>query len=483
MKPLPTLGSSAPDGSLVFVRPRLARYASSTLLFVASLPGFGALFLRVYENTLVRQTEAERVAQGAALTAAAAAAVRPGAKPAALAAGYAPEATAIDLGETPVLPERPAALAAPDLADPAARTAAERLAPIAAQTARTTLASIILVDRSGVIVLGAGTGRRLANVAELDRALGGVPATALRRNDAYHPRYPLERLSRASALRTHHARPVIVDGRIAGALLLSRSPRVLFRGLYEDRGKIALGIGLIFAMLLVLTGLLSRGIARPIEAFGRATRDVAGGRGLVPEAPVTAAIEIRALYADFALMAAAIERRSRYLRDFATAVSHEFKTPLAAIRGAIELIDDHDATMTVAERRRSLANMAADAHRLGNLVSRLPDLARADMTQPATDAVVDLGSAVARVADHTAEASEAGISAEWLHGKETTGYPRSSHSRTHCRVAHFGRKPTGGLRPDPILDTQLGLNTPQFRPFVQLMRGQLNMQGVKAARG
>jgi hypothetical protein len=57
-----------------------------------------------------------------------------------------------------------------------------------------------------------------------------------------------------------------------GALLLSRSPRALFRGLYEDRGKILLGIGLIFVVLLVLTGLLSRGIARPIEALGEATR-------------------------------------------------------------------------------------------------------------------------------------------------------------------------------------------------------------------
>ncbi|WP_298687601.1 hypothetical protein [uncultured Sphingomonas sp.] len=43
-----------------------------TFLAVAALPGFGALFLRVYENTLVRQTEAELVAQGAAMAAVAA---------------------------------------------------------------------------------------------------------------------------------------------------------------------------------------------------------------------------------------------------------------------------------------------------------------------------------------------------------------------------------------------------------------------------
>ena len=72
-------------------------------------------------------------------------------------------------------------------------------------------------------------------------------------------------------------------------------------------------------------------MTRPIEQLGVATRGVASGRGQIPDLPATAAIEIRGLYADFAAMAAAIERLSRYLRDFAHAVSHEFKTPLAGV--------------------------------------------------------------------------------------------------------------------------------------------------------
>ena len=41
-----------------------------TLLFVAMLPGVAALSLRVYENTIVQQTEAELIAQSAVLAAA-----------------------------------------------------------------------------------------------------------------------------------------------------------------------------------------------------------------------------------------------------------------------------------------------------------------------------------------------------------------------------------------------------------------------------
>jgi hypothetical protein len=52
---------------------------------------------------------------------------------------------------------------------------------------------------------------------------------------------------------------VRVDGQVVGALLLSRSPRALFRGIYEDKGKIMIGIGLIFATLVLLSGLLSAG--------------------------------------------------------------------------------------------------------------------------------------------------------------------------------------------------------------------------------
>jgi len=151
--------------------------------------------------------------------------------------------------------------------------------------------------------------------------------------------------------------------------------------------------------VVVLSGVLSRGIVRPIERLGAATRDLArGAHADVPPMPEMAAVEIQALYADFAAMASAIERRSRYLRDFAHAVSHEFKTPLAGIRGAVELLQDHHATMSDAERHRFLGNAAVDAERLALLVTRLLELARADMT-PAGMERVALGPVLRRLAD------------------------------------------------------------------------------------
>ncbi len=98
-------------------------------------------------------------------------------------------------------------------------------------------------------------------------------------------------------------------------------------------------------------------------------------------------------------MADAIARRSRYLRDFAAAVSHEFKTPLAGIRGATELLQDHQAEMSESERQRFLSNIAADTARLSQLVTRLLDLARADMTRQESGAAFDISAPITRVAD------------------------------------------------------------------------------------
>ena len=376
---------------------RLRTILLLTFLFVAALPGVGALFLRVYENTLVRQTEAELIAQGAAL-AATAARDWPSGKHGPVQTDYQPEPPAIDLRLARILPERPAPRSPAIALDPAARSWAAGLAPVMQQTARTTLASIVLLDGSGRIASGPQAGLSLATVDEVAVALRGKPATVLRHNARYQARYAFEWLSRASDLRIHHARPVIVDGQVVGVLLIARSPRALFVGIYADRGKIALGVFLIFVALIFLSGLLSRGIVRPIEQLGEATRAVASGGRTIPAPPNTAAIEIQSLYRDFAAMAEAIDLRSRYLRDFAHAMSHEFKTPLAGITGAVELLQDHPE-MTAEDRTRFLGNVAGDAERLNRLVSRLLDLARADMAEADVVAAADLASVLRRVAD------------------------------------------------------------------------------------
>lgn len=408
---------------------RLRSILLAVLLFAAAMPAIGAVGLRVYENTLVRQTEAELTVQGAAL-AATASVLWPGATPPTAAppsqeTDYQPYRSTIDLSATPVLPERPRPRPTGRAPSPDATEAAARLDPILSQTSHGTLAAFTLLDRHGQVVRGLGLGGDLSALPEVRSALHGQARTVLRRNGDYHPRYSMEWLSRASNVRVHYARPVFANGQVVGVLLVSRSPRALFRDVYDDRGKLALAAAVIVIMLIGLSGLVSRGVTRPIEALSRATHAVASGRGEAPAPPPTAAIEIRALYVDFRTMAQAMARRSRYLRDFAAAVSHEFKTPLAGITGAVELLQDHGETMRPAERERFLGNIAKDSSRLSQLTGRLLDLARADMARPDSDAATELEPCVRHAADALADCDLA-IEITFVPDLPAVGLPPSS---------------------------------------------------------
>lgn len=384
---------------------RLRTIMFALLLLVAALPGFAAILLRVYENALVRRTEAELIAQGSALSASATM-IWPGVAPVSTPMppdprddDYQDMSTSIDLRSSPVLAERPGATPVAMAPDGDAVTVARRMGPVLATTKRATLAAILLLDRHGIILGGRDAGRSLASLPEVRQALSGTPDTVLRHNGAYTHPWPLEWVSRGTDLRMHHARPIVAGGRIVGVVLVSRSPRALFRGMWEDRGKIALGTGVIFLFLVAMTAVLGRTIVRPIEALSRATRLLAEGRRAAPPQPTLRVREIDGLIRDFATMAAAIEHRSHYLRDFAAALAHEFKTPLTGLRGGIELLQDHGASMAEAERMLFLANMAGDTERLSRLISRLMELAKAEMRPEMIGAACDVAEVLARLGD------------------------------------------------------------------------------------
>ncbi|MFN3516552.1 MAG: ATP-binding protein [Novosphingobium sp.] len=391
---------------------RLRWLLLAVLLFAAALPGVAALSLRVYENALVRRTEAEVSAQAAAI-AATAALLWPGAPPVAASPGGAgpPDrissvdpyeaalTTGIDLRSSEILPERPEPVAATAPPDPAALEAARRIAPAVAETKAATLASILLLDADGTIVSGPQTGRSLGGLIEVRAALAGGSQTVMRANSSYRHSYLVSWLSRATDLRLHHARAITVGGKVVGVVLVSRSPSALFRGMWEDWSKIVFGVAAIFVLLVLVAAILARTIVAPLERLSAATRALAQGHSTSLRRPTLEVREVQGLYSDFAAMTEAIERRGRYLRDFAASLSHEFKTPLAGIRGGIELLQDHGAEMSETERARFLSNMAGDAERLSRLVSRLMELAKADMGKQGGDARSDLEAVLARLAD------------------------------------------------------------------------------------
>jgi signal transduction histidine kinase len=153
---------------------------------------------------------------------------------------------------------------------------------------------------------------------------------------------------------------------------------VLFRS-YENRARLALA-GASVALVAAVIGLVFyRAIAKPIRMLVARADAIARGEDTADGAiPLHGTAELAHLSDRMLAMARELRRRADYMATFAAHVSHELKSPLTAIQGAAELMRDND--MTEAERARFLDNIVADATRLGRLLQRLRELARAEQT-------------------------------------------------------------------------------------------------------
>jgi signal transduction histidine kinase len=98
-----------------------------------------------------------------------------------------------------------------------------------------------------------------------------------------------------------------------------------------------------------------------------------------------------------------LEARLHYITEFASAVSHEFKTPLSTLRGTMELLGE-DPAMPAEQRARFVENALTDLRRMDRLVHGLLELARAE--EKPTVEEVDLQALLERVADEEGVAFE-----------------------------------------------------------------------------
>ena len=324
-------------------RPRLRTLLLFSNLVILALPLSGLWALRLYESALVRQTESELRAQAAVL-AGAWRATR-GLRGDSLAEGLTPRALetarrrGLDLAHDPVLPLAPDPRPAPP-PDPVAAEAGARLLPVLRDTQAVTLAALRLLDAAGTVVASTGndTGLSLAGLEEVEAARAGQPMAVLRRREKIATDVP-DGISRTAGLRVHLAMPVMDGERVEAVVLLSRTPATVRQTILNKLPEIA-AMGLLLLLLgAALAVLASWLITRPLEAVVRAARQVAaGGRAPLPALPATALREAAELSDAIARMTQTLEGRASYVRGLAAHVSHEFKTPLAAMRGAAELL-------------------------------------------------------------------------------------------------------------------------------------------------
>lgn len=386
------------NARLPFPRKTLFRLRSILLLVmlaVLALPLGGLYFFRIYENALVQQTELELISQSAALSAIFRQLVRN--QPQKSDYGYIQFSSSLtepdSSGETfytpvkpsvdliaPIAPPRPEARPSIQAVDPVARAVGAQMNQILRDTQQVTLSGMRLLDPNGTVIAGREeVGLSLAHLPEVKQAMQGKYASSIRQRIPDQPPPPLYSVSRGSQIRVFTAFPIIENKRLQGVLLLSRTPNNIIKHLYANRGILFIATFSLLLLAVLLILLVSSTISRPIRELLQQTERVRQGaqREVAPiQNPVTK--EIAQLSESFAGMSHALADRSDYIRRFATHVSHEFKTPLTAMQGALELLHDHIDTMPAERREKFIQNLLADTQRLKHLVNRLLELARAD---------------------------------------------------------------------------------------------------------
>ncbi|MFZ1570265.1 MAG: HAMP domain-containing sensor histidine kinase [Thiolinea sp.] len=392
--------------------PKKIRFSLRSILLIMMLtllllPLATLYFFRIYENELVRQTELELISQGATFAASYRQIMRL-TNPKSVDYGYILSYSPLIPGQrrsymrdetldpyyTPITPEldlvkpvytpRPDAIATPQVADKYAQQAGALLTPVILNTQQVMLAGVRILDMKGLVVAGKEErGMSLAHVPEVKAALKGYYSSMIRQRISDEPPPPLYSLSRGTHIRVFAAFPIIEGHRLQGVVYLSRTPKNILKHLYLVQDKLYFAAAILLSVAVLLVLFISSSISRPIRALIHQTQQVAEGElpYVTPlKNPVT--YEVAQLSESFANMSQALSERSDYIRRFASHVSHEFKTPLTSMQGALELLNEHIDSMPTERRQRFLDNLLSDTQRLKNLVNRLLELARADALEP-----------------------------------------------------------------------------------------------------
>lgn len=411
-------------------RPTLSMIVAVLLASILLLPLAGIIFFRLYENHLVRSTEAELIAQTAAIAASMAAKLSEG-DVADLPLGarlpdrnlseteWRPVLPQLDLATTTILPERQDARDASSGIHPAYRNIRAFLDPILRRTQQATLAGFRILDVNGTVIAGRSEiGRSLVHVAEVRAGLTGSYASVLRRRTIDNPQ-PIYSISRGTDVRIFVAMPVVVLNRVAGVVYGARTPSNILKELYLQRGKIAVAAAFVLAVAFIIGLVFTRAISLPIRELTERTKKIGRGeRRSVRPLKRHGSRELHELANGLLDMSEKLFERNDYINTFATHVSHELKSPLTSIRGAVELLFDDDRTMSDVERRKFLGNILKDTERATRLLEKLRALAKADNLEIAGSC--DLSGVVAELGRR--------FETLQLHCPETLAIPLSAES-------------------------------------------------------
>lgn len=171
------------------------------------------------------------------------------------------------------------------------------------------------------------------------------------------------------------AAPIKDQGQIIGVVAVSKPSRTLQPYIERSQQRLAsFGAGLI-ALGLLIGAVLSWWLSAALRRLTAYARAVSAGERV--SAPALRGGELGQLATALEQMRRELEGKA-YVERYVHTLTHELKSPLAAIRGAAELLEGE---MPEDQRQRFVANIQSESARLQQLIERLLHLAQVEQRQ------------------------------------------------------------------------------------------------------
>jgi two-component system sensor histidine kinase CreC len=190
----------------------------------------------------------------------------------------------------------------------------------------------------------------------------------------------------------HVAAPIIDQGKMIGVLTVAKPNNTLQPAISQSERTILRWGALLLVLSLAVGLAVTLWISRSLGALQRYARAVPAGARAQP--PARGASEIVELGRALESMRQRLEGK-QYVEHYIHSLTHEMKSPLAAIRGAAELLDED---LPAAEQRRFAHNIRGQSQRLSELIEKMLALAAIEHRQALENIVaVNLGQLLADV--------------------------------------------------------------------------------------
>lgn len=159
--------------------------------------------------------------------------------------------------------------------------------------------------------------------------------------------------------------PIRVRGETAGVLTVGK-PMTSINAFLKSAQPEVLRIGALSALVAIsLSLLVSWWVSRQIQTLIGYANDIRMGRRV--DLPDLARTELKEMGDAFDKMRESLEGK-KYVEQYVQTLTHEIKSPLSAIRGAAELLEEE---MPLESRKQFLSNIRNEAERIQDLVERM----------------------------------------------------------------------------------------------------------------